>query len=103
MSTGTHESELNQVFNDQRLRCVMYVIDQVWVEREAMEYPLTERIIKASNPARVLVGSQILEESARVELAGDPFRRGKRILKLTRYRGSFVKPCPGTKPISVAD
>jgi DNA repair photolyase len=75
----------------------MYVIDQVWVDREAMEYPLTERIIKASNPARVLVGSEILNESARVELAGDPFRRGKRILKLTRYKGSFVKPCPGTK------
>ncbi|MFH0822390.1 MAG: radical SAM protein, partial [Pseudomonadota bacterium] len=27
----------------------------------------------------------------------DPFKRGKRILRLMRNKGVFVKPCPGTK------
>jgi spore photoproduct lyase len=31
-----------------------------------------------------------------LELAADPFSRGKKILRLTRHKGIFVKPCPGT-------
>ncbi len=31
-----------------------------------------------------------------VTLRADPFARGKRILRLMRNKGAFVKPCPGT-------
>jgi len=74
-----------------------FPIDQIWVEKDAQEMNVTRRILESVNSARVLTGPEISEESARIDLEPDPLGKGKRILKLIRYKGAFVKSCPGTK------
>ncbi|MFH0959435.1 MAG: radical SAM protein, partial [Pseudomonadota bacterium] len=46
---------------------------------------------------KILIGSEIAKEVGRIDLQPDPLHSGKRILKLVRYKGAFVKPCPGTR------
>jgi spore photoproduct lyase len=44
---------------------------------------------------KIVAGAQ--EVYAAVAAAEDPIRRGKQILYLTRNKGDFLKPCPGTR------
>lgn len=73
-----------------------FPIDEIWIDEDAAEEPLTREVCRKLTSARVLVGKEIAEARAAIELEADPLLRGKRILRLLRHRGAFVKPCPGT-------
>ncbi|MCX5873112.1 MAG: DNA photolyase, partial [Deltaproteobacteria bacterium] len=76
---------------------MQFQIDQIWIEEDALDAPVTRRILESVTAKKILVGPDAQEEATRIELAPDPFSYGKRILKLVRYNGAFVKSCPGTK------
>lgn len=62
-----------------------------------MDAPTTRRILESVTAGKILVGPEAKAEALRIELAPDPFSFGKRILKLVRYKGAFIKSCPGTR------
>jgi spore photoproduct lyase len=74
-----------------------FPIDEIWIDDDARDEPLTADIIRRLPSCRVRTGQDAVDAYQRLTLESDPFRRGKRILRLTRHRGAFVKPCPGTK------
>ncbi|MGC8658333.1 MAG: SPL family radical SAM protein [Desulfomonilaceae bacterium] len=74
-----------------------FPVDQIWVADDAQQSALTRRILEVNRSARVLVGAEMTEAAQRIGLVPDPLGKGKRILKLVHYKGSFVKPCPGTR------
>ncbi len=73
-----------------------FPIEQVWVDDEVRDEPLTRDILRKLPGARIVAEPEIAEQSRALELEPDPFSRGKRILRLTKHKGAFVKPCPGT-------
>ncbi len=73
-----------------------FKIDEIWVESDALEAPLTEKVIGRLPHAKVVVGSDIIKKKAELLLSKDPISRGKRILKLLQHKGAFLKKCPGT-------
>lgn len=75
---------------------MLYRIDEIWLEEEATDYPLTQEILGKLRGTKVFIGDEIASRQLAVNLAPDPFRLGKRILRLMKHRGTFVKPCPGT-------
>ncbi len=75
-----------------------FPIREIWIDTEAADAPLTRKIVGKFPRAKVLQtdeknASRLMRE---LELAADPFSRGKKILRLVRHKGVFVKPCPGT-------
>lgn len=74
-----------------------YPIDQIWVEPDAMDEPVTKRIIEKVGNTKIVTGRFINHEITKATLEPDPFRKGKRILRLLRFQGSIVRPCPGTR------
>ena len=75
---------------------MMFDIEQLWIDQEALAEPLTGEIVKKLPRARVLIGREFEEPRRVLDLARDPIGRGKRILRLMKHKGAFVKPCPGT-------
>ena len=73
-----------------------FPIDQLWIDEDAIDEPLTKAIISRAGTTQVLVGQQAIEAKRAIKLASDPFKSGKRALKLMKNKGAFVKPCPGT-------
>lgn len=73
-----------------------FPVDEIWVDEDAEEEPLTKRILQAFPHVSVARGAQMQQRLRSVTLSADPFARGKRILRLMRNKGAFVKPCPGT-------
>ncbi|MCA1960611.1 MAG: DNA photolyase [Desulfomonile sp.] len=74
-----------------------FPIDQIWVDDDAADYPLTREILRTACGIEVLTGRAAAEAGRTLALEPDPFLRGKRILRLVKHRGAFVKPCPGTR------
>lgn len=74
-----------------------FKIDQFWIDSEALDHPLTAQIVGREPGAKVLVGKNWQTEARRLELEPDPFKKGKKIVRLTSHKGLFVKPCPGTR------
>ena len=74
-----------------------FKIDQFWIDSEAFDHPLTAQIVGRAPDARVLVGKEWQQEARQLELEPDPFKKGKRVVRLTSHKGLFVKPCPGTR------
>jgi len=66
---------------------------RVFVQREAWDYPLTERILERLGPRFEIIDNP---EVIREELASfrDPIAAGKKILYLATQKGKFVKACP---------
>jgi spore photoproduct lyase len=75
---------------------MLFPIDQIWIDDDAQDEPMTGQILRRLPQARVLMGKAREEASRALLLEPDPLARGKRILRLMRHRGAFVKPCPGT-------
>lgn len=75
---------------------MQYPIDQIWIDDDARDLPMTERILASTAGVRALVGPDIEPARRSLELERDPLKKGKRILWLKRHKGAFVKPCPGT-------
>jgi spore photoproduct lyase len=74
-----------------------FPVEQIWIEDDALDLPTTRRIMDRVTAGKIVIGSEIAKEAGRIDLYPDPLNPGKRILKLVRYKGAFVKPCPGTK------
>ena len=69
---------------------------RIVVEREARRDPLARRVLdfyRGVPVEEVERAEELLEE---LPAGPDPFGAGKRTLLLARFRGTFVKPCPGT-------
>lgn len=66
---------------------------RIFIQREAVNFPLTARILACSQAPLEIVDDSgtIKEELAR---SSDPIGEGKRILYLTLQKGKFIKPCP---------
>jgi spore photoproduct lyase len=73
-----------------------FPIDQIWIDEDAMDETLTKEIIGRAGAVRVLVGQDATNARQAIKLASDPFKLGKRALRLMKNKGAFVKPCPGT-------
>ncbi len=73
-----------------------FPIEQIWIEEDAQDSPITRQILKKLPGVPVLCPSEYVEPSRELLLEKDPLSRGKRILKLKTHKGAFVKPCPGT-------
>lgn len=74
-----------------------FPVEQIWIENGSENSSVTRRILDDAKCAKVLKNSEIDEELTRINLNRDPLRKGKKIIKLVRYKGAFVKSCPGTK------
>ncbi|MFH1115045.1 MAG: DNA photolyase [Pseudomonadota bacterium] len=70
--------------------------DELWIDEDTLAEPLTGEIIKKLPHARVLIGREFAEPRRNLDLSSDPLARGKKIVRLMKHRGAFVKPCPGT-------
>lgn len=75
---------------------MLFPIEEVWIDDDAADEPLTRHILRKLPQARVLTGRDREEACRLLLLEPDPLTRGKRILRLMRHQGAFVKPCPGT-------
>lgn len=75
---------------------MMFEIEQLWIDEEALAEPLTGEIAKRLPRARILIGREFAEPRRALDLSRDPIGRGKKILRLMKHKGTFVKPCPGT-------
>ncbi len=73
-----------------------YKLDEIWIDEDAADYPLTREIAARAAGARVLHGKAAEERMQELLMRPDPLLKGKRILRLMRHSGAFVKPCPGT-------
>lgn len=73
-----------------------FPLEQVWVDEDAWDEPLTRRILKRLSGVPIIAGHEITAERRKLELEPDPLRRGKRVMRLMKHKGAFVKPCPGT-------
>lgn len=73
-----------------------FAIEQIWIDDDALDKSLTRTILRELGSAQILTGAEAVEARRALELAPDPFARGKKILWLKRHRGAFLKPCPGT-------
>ena len=73
-----------------------FPIEQVWIDDDVKDEPLTREILRKLPAARILGKVEIEDQCRGLELEPDPFYRGKRILRLAKNKGAFVKPCPGT-------
>ncbi len=76
-----------------------YRITQVWIPQDVANEPLTHHILGKLDQkrVRVLQGADVDRAMRGLLLQPDPWRRGKRILRLTRYKGRAIRPCPGTR------
>lgn len=75
---------------------MLFPIEQIWIDDDALDEPMTGQILRKLPNALVLTGEAREEAGRALLLQPDPLARGKRILRLMRHRGAFVKPCPGT-------
>lgn len=70
-------------------------ITTLYVEAPAADEPVTRAMMSRLRlPVRTVASSN--EVYAAVAGTDDPVRRGKEVLYLTRNKGAFIKPCPGT-------
>jgi len=73
-----------------------FVIEEIWIDEDARDEPLTERIVSRLPSAKVFEGNDCADRLWKLNLKPDPLSQGKRILRLMKHKGAFVKPCPGT-------
>lgn len=73
------------------------MLSRIYIDEAVRHHP-TVRAVQESLPG---IPATVVPDAAKVHAvlssAGDPVGAGKRVLFLTRNRGSFIKKCPGTK------
>ncbi len=70
-----------------------YKFKKIFVHREAREDEITRRILKAFPQLPV---EEVPSEAAFLDIVGAvPLTEGKKYLWLSRYKGNFIKYCPG--------
>ena len=73
-----------------------FPIEQIWIDEDARDEPLTREIVDKLPTAKVFVGAECAQKAWELNLEPDPFSRGKKILRLMKNKGACIKPCPGT-------
>jgi spore photoproduct lyase len=73
-----------------------FVIEQIWIDEDARDEPLTAQIVSKLPSAKIFEGDDCADRLWELNLEPDPLSQGKRILRLMKHKGAFVKPCPGT-------
>lgn len=77
-------------------------ISILYIDRQVADHPETRRLRdRIDAPARFVDDAR--EVYAAVNAAPDPVSAGKEALFLTRNRGAFVRPCPGTRHYACCD
>lgn len=73
------------------------VAKKILVDRSVEDLPETREVLARAGgmPVRTVDGAE--EVYAGLLRAADPEGEGKKVLFLTRNKGAFVKPCPGTR------
>ena len=76
-----------------------YPIEEVWIAQDVANEPMTHRVLEklGEKQVKVLRGTEVDAAMKRLLLESDPLRRGKRIIRLLRYKGHAIRPCPGTR------
>lgn len=75
---------------------VKFPIEEIWIDEDAAGEPLVERIVLPATDATIRRGDDAIRARKELLLSADPFKAGKRIVRLMSHKGRFVKPCPGT-------
>jgi spore photoproduct lyase len=77
-------------------------ISKLFIDRQVVDYPLTKSI-----QAKLDIPCEIVQNAKQVHAAiastPDPVKGGKEMIYLTRNRGAFFKPCPGTRYYTCCD
>jgi DNA repair photolyase len=78
------------------------IIKKLFVDAHIASHPETERICQ-----RLGLPAEHVDDPASlyqwINSAADPVKRGKQVLYLTRNKGGFLKPCPGTREYTCCD
>ncbi len=75
----------------------MPLIDRVVVEKGVEELPLTRRVLDKFPDLPVEFSDDLGPVIRGLSCAIDPVSEGKKWLIISRYRGEFLKKCPGTQ------
>jgi spore photoproduct lyase len=77
-------------------------IKKLFVDAHIASHPETQRICqRVGLPAEHIEDPVLLYQW--INSASDPVGRGKQVLYLTRNKGGFLKPCPGTREYTCCD
>jgi spore photoproduct lyase len=77
-------------------------IKKLFVDAHIASHPETQRICRRVGlPAEPIEDPVLLYQW--INSASDPVGRGKQVLYLTRNKGGFLKPCPGTREYTCCD
>ncbi len=77
-------------------------LKKLFVDAAVQSHPETKRVCqKIGLPAETIDDPVALYRQ--INLSSDPVRRGKQILYLTKNKGGFLKPCPGTREYTCCD
>ena len=74
----------------------MYYPQKVFVDRQSLDFPLTQRILKNLSHVPVEVIENIQESIEEAKIARNSVGEGKKFILVTQQKGYFVKPCPCT-------
>lgn len=72
-------------------------IHRLFVEHSVRRLPMVDRIRQQLAHARVELVDEAADAYQWVGKQKDPISAGKKVLLLSRNRGAFVRPCPGTR------
>ena len=50
-----------------------FPIDQIWIEQDALDAPMTGRILESATAGKILTGLETREEATRIEAGAGPF------------------------------
>ncbi|MCK5551617.1 MAG: hypothetical protein KAJ09_00640, partial [Deltaproteobacteria bacterium] len=73
-----------------------YELRRIFLDRGVMGNPVAEGILGRAGGIPVTTVSGVQEATRRLSSFEDPIGEGKHTLLITRQKGEFVKPCPGT-------
>ena len=78
------------------------MIKKIFIDSNVRQHPETKKIL-----GRLRLPAEYVDDPTDlfrwVSNAKDPVQRGKQVLYLTRNKGGFLKPCPGTRDYECCD
>jgi spore photoproduct lyase len=75
----------------------LYRPQRIVVEQGVSDYPLTKRVLERFPEVPSETVEDFAPEIRRVASETDPIAAGKGVLVISRFRGQFLKKCPGTQ------
>lgn len=78
------------------------MIKKLFIDAEVADHPETRRFCRQTHLPTERV-NEPLTLYRWINAAKDPVQRGKQVLYLTRNKGGFLKPCPGTREYMCCD